>query len=48
MYVVYILYCTSNLWEFKGHVKFAEINAVVSSLELRECREWKGKGAELP
>lgn len=34
VYFVRILYCASNLWQFKGHAKFAEMNAVVSTFGI--------------
>ena len=34
VYFVCVLYCASNLWQFKGHAKVAEMNAVVSTFGI--------------
>lgn len=41
VYFVCIMYCTSDLWEFKGHVKFAAINAIVSNSGV--LWDWKAE-----
>lgn len=47
--LVYILFisCMSNLWEFKGHVKFAEINAVVSNFGILRDQKAETRGGSV-